>query len=49
VCDYGDECKHAHPESVTKSAALNILKKCHPKSIIARFKKQALEAAELLE
>ena len=27
ACDYGDECKHAHPESVTKSAALNILKK----------------------
>ena len=49
ACDFGDNCKHPHPVSITKSAALRVLKECHPKSILFRFKKQALEAAgELL-
>ena len=49
ACGYGDKCKHSHPESVTKSAALKILKgHIHKKSILAKYKEQALEAAELL-
>lgn len=47
-CKQGADCKKSHPDAITKAAALNILMKCGSQSFLARFKKQALEAAEKL-
>ena len=47
-CRNGAECKNKHPDAITKAAAFNIVANCGAHSFLAKFKKQALEAAEKL-